>query len=79
MRFCHLLRLTPSSRDGKQGLIPHKRIGAKSSVQCDQSHFIVFSPRTIFLSRIVRPPRYPKNLTEFPFAPNFSKPDLEGL
>jgi hypothetical protein len=79
MRFCHPFRLTASSGDGKQGLIPHKRIGAKSSVQRDQTDFIVFSSRTIFLSRIVGPPRYPKNLTEFPFAPNFSKPVLEGL
>jgi hypothetical protein len=76
MRFCHPFTLTANSRDGKQALARHKRIDAKSGVQCDQTP--VFSP-TIFLRQIARPTRCPKNLTEFPFGPNFSKPDLEVL
>jgi hypothetical protein len=79
MRFCHPFTLIASSRDGKQALARHKRIGAKSSAQCDQPYLIIFSPRTIFLRQISRPTPCPKNLTEFPFGPNFSKPDWEGL
>ena len=79
MRFCHPFTLTANSRDGEQTLVRHKRVGPKSRVQCDQPHFIVFSPRTIFLKQIARPSPSPKNLTEFPFAHNFSKPDLEVL
>ena len=79
MRFCRLFTLTANSRDGEQALVLHNCIGAKSSVQCDQPHFIVFSSRTIFLRQIARPTPCPKNLTEFPFGPNFSKPDLEVL
>ncbi len=79
MRFCHPLVLTANSLDGKQELARHQCIGAESGVQCDQPHFIVFSPRTIFLRQLARLTLCPRNLTEFPFGPNFSKPDLEGL
>ena len=79
MRFCDLFTLTANSLGSEQALAPHKRIGAKAYVQCDQPQFIVFFPRAIFLQKIARPTRRPENLTEFPFAPNFSKPDLEGL
>ena len=79
MRFCHPFTLITSSRDGKQALARHKRIGAKSSDQCDQPPFIVLFPRTIFLQPIARPTACPRNLTEFPFGPNFSQLDLEGL
>jgi hypothetical protein len=82
MRFCHPFTLITSSRDGKQALARHRRIGAKSSDQCDQPPFIVLFPRTIFLQPIARPtksmPRSPsrdqqrtacpRNLTEFPFG-----------
>lgn len=79
MRFCHSFILTTSPRDGEQTLVRHKRVDPKSRVQRDQPHFIVSSPRTIFPKQIVSPSPSPNNLTEFPFAPNFSKPDLEGL
>ncbi len=79
MRFCHPLTLTVNIRDGKKALARRKCIGAKSRVQCDQPHFIVFSPHTIFLRPIARPTPCPKNLTEIPFAHSFSKPDLEVL
>jgi len=77
MRFCHPFTLTVNIRDGKKALVRRKCIGAKSRVQCDQPHFIVFSPRTIFPKQIASPSPSPKNLTEFPFAHNFSKTDLE--
>jgi hypothetical protein len=79
MRFCHPSTLTAGSRDAKQASPSHRRIDPKSSVQRDQTHFIVFSLRTIFLRQIARPTLSLENLTEFPFGPNFSKPDLEGL
>lgn len=82
MRFCYPFTL--NSRDGEQALARHKRIGAKAGVRCDQPDFIVFSPRAIFrrpifLRQIALPTMCPRNLTEFPFGPNFSKHDLEGL
>lgn len=84
MRFCDLFTLTANSLGSEPALAPHKRIGAKACVQCDQPQFIVFFPRAIFLQliflrKIARPTWRPKNLTEFPFGPNFSKPDLEVL
>jgi hypothetical protein len=79
MRFCHAFTLTANSRDGKQARVPRKCVGAKAGVRCDQPQLIGFFPRAIFLQQIARPSRYPKNLTEFPFAHNFSKPDLEVL
>jgi hypothetical protein len=79
MRFCHPFSLTVNSRDGEQALLFLARIDFKSSAQRDQPRVIVFSPRTIFLHQIARPTRCPRNLTEFAFAPNFSKPDLEVL
>ncbi len=79
MRFCHPFTLTANSRDAGQALARHQRIGAKASVQYQQPQFIVFFSRAIFFQKIARPKRCPRNLTEFLFAPNFSKPDLEGL
>jgi len=79
MRFCHLFPLTVNSRDGEQALVCHKRVDPKSRAQRDQPHFIVFSPRTIFPKQIASPSPSPRNLTEFPFAHNFSKTDLEVL
>ena len=79
MRFCHPFSLTANSRDGEQALVCHKRVDPKCRVQRDQPHFIVFSPRTIFPKHIASPSPSPKNLTEFPFAHNFSKTDLEVL
>jgi hypothetical protein len=79
MRFCHLFPLTANSRDAEQALVYHKRVDPKSGVQRDQPHFIVFSPRTIFPKQIAGPSPSPKNLTEFPFAHNFPKTDLEVL
>ena len=79
MRFCHLLPLTANSRDGEQALVCHKRVDPKSRVQRDQPRFIAFSPRTIFPKQIASPSPSPKSLTEFPFAHNFSKTDLEVL
>ena len=79
MRFRYPFTLTASSRDGKQAPACHRRFGPKTSVHCDQTPFIVFSPRTILLSQIARPTQALTNLAEFPFGPNFSKPDLEGL
>ena len=79
MRFCHPFTLTAISRDGEQTLVCHKRVDPKSRVQRDQPHFIVFSPRTIFPKQSASPSPSPKNLTEFPFAHNFSKTDLEVL
>ena len=79
MRFLELLTLTANSLDSEQALAHHKRIGANTGVRCVQPQFIVFFPRAIFLGQIARATPCPKNLTEFPFAHNFSKPDLEGL
>ena len=79
MRFCHPFPLTANSRDGEQALVYHKRVDPKSRVQRDQPHFIVFSPPTIFPKQIASPRPSPNNLTEFPFAHNFSKTDLEVL
>jgi hypothetical protein len=79
MRFCHSFTLMSTSRDAEQALVRHERIGAKSRVQCDQPHFVVFSPRTIFPGPIARPTPSRKNLTEIPFAHIFSEPDLEVL
>jgi len=76
MRFCHPLTLTASPRDGEQTLVRQKRVDPKSRVQ---PHFIVFSPRAIFPKQVASPSTSPKNLTEIPFAHNFSKPDLEVL
>jgi hypothetical protein len=77
MRFCHPFPLTANSRDGGHALVYHKRVDPKSRVQRDQPHFIVSSARAIFLRQIVRPTPCSPNLTEFPFAHNFSKTDLE--
>jgi len=79
MRFCHPFPLTANSRDGEQALVCHKRVDPKSRAQRDQPHFIVSSARAIFLRQIASPSPSPKNLTEFPFAHNFSKTDLEVL
>ena len=79
MRFCHPFPLTANSRDGEQALVYYKRVDPKSRVQRDQPHFIVSSPRTIFPKQIASPSPSPKSLTEFPFAHNFSKTDLEVL
>ena len=79
MRFCHPFPLIANSRDGEQALVCHNRVDPKSRVQRDRPHFIVFSPRAIFPKQIASPSPSPKNLTEIPFAPNFSKPDLEVL
>ena len=79
MRFCHPFTLTAGSRGGKQASPSDRRIGLKPTVQCDQPHLIVFSARNIFLRQIALATPCPKNLTEFPFGPNFSKPDLEGI
>lgn len=79
MRFCYPFTLTASSRDAKEAPDSHKCIRAKSGVQCDQPCLIVFSPPSAFLREIARPTRCPENLTEFPFAPNFSLPGVEGI
>jgi hypothetical protein len=79
MRFCHPFTLTANSCDGKQAVPSHRRIGLKPTVQCDQQHLMIFFPRAIVPGQIARPTPCPENLTEFPCAPNFSKPDLEGL
>jgi hypothetical protein len=79
MRFCQPFPQTVNSRDDEQALVRPKPVGAKSRVQCDQPRFIAFSPRTILLRQIARLSRRMKNLTEFPFAHNFSKTDLEVL
>ncbi len=79
MRFCHPFTLTANSRDAQQARVSRKRIGAKAGVQSNQPQLIVFFPSTIFLQQILRPAQSPRNLTEFPFAHNFSKPDLEVL
>jgi len=79
MRFCDLFTLTANSFGSEQALARHKQVDPKSRVQRDQPNFIVFSPRTIFPKQIASPSPSPKNLTEFPFAHNFSKTDLEVL
>jgi hypothetical protein len=79
MRFCHPFSLTAVSPDGEQALIRHSRIAPKHAVQLDQPPWIVSSSRAIFPGQIARPAPSRKNLTEFPFAHNFSKPDLEVL
>ena len=79
MRFCHPFTLITTSRDGEKALARHQRIEAKSLLQCDQPRFIGFPPHANFLRPIARPIPCPRNLTEFPFAHNFSKSDLEGL
>ena len=79
MRFCHSFTLITNSCDAEKALARHQRVGAKSRVQCDPPHFVVSSARAIFLRQIVRPTPSPTNLTEFPFAHNFSKTDLEVL
>ena len=79
MRFCHPFPLTANTPDGEPALVCHQRVDPKARVQRDQTHFIVFSPRTIFPKQIASPRPSPNNLTEFPFAHNFSKTDLEVL
>jgi hypothetical protein len=79
MRFCHPFSRTANARDGAQALIGHTRINPKSRVLCPPPHFIVFSSRIILVRPIALPTRRLENLTEFPFAHNFSKPDLEVL
>jgi len=79
MRFCHPFPPTANSRDGEHVLIGHTRIDPKSSVQCALPRFVVFSSRIILVSQIALSTRRLENLTEFPFAHNFSKPDLEVL
>ena len=79
MRFRHPFTLKASPRDREQTLVRHKRVDPNSSVQRDQPHFVVFFLSTIFPKQIACPSSSPKNLTEFPFAHNFSKTDLEVL
>jgi hypothetical protein len=79
MRFCYPFPPTADSRDGKQAPPFHRRIGLKPTVQCDQPHLIVFSPHAIFPGLIACPTSCPRNLTEFPFGHNFSKPGLGVL
>jgi hypothetical protein len=84
MRFCHPFTLITNPRDGAKALARPEHTGAKSHVQCDPPHFAVSSARAIFLQpiflrKIACPTGCPRNLTEFPFARNFSKPDLEVL
>jgi len=79
MRFCHPFPLTANTRDGEHALIGHVRIDPKSSVQCAPLRFVVFSSRIILVSQIALSTRRLENLTEFPFAHNLSKPDLEVL
>ena len=79
MRFCHPSTLTANSCDAKKARVSRKRIGAKAGIRSDQPQLIVLFPSAIFLQPISRPARSPRNLTEFPFGPNFSKPDLELL
>src|SRR6266851_2248789 len=79
MRFCHLPSPGASSLSGKKALASHQRIGATTSgAKCDQPASNVFSPPTTPLEQIVDSTHRPRNLTEFPFERNFSKPDLEG-
>ena len=73
MRFCYPFTLGTSSRDGKQTLASHQRIGAQSGVQCDQPLSNFFSPPTTFIGQIARSTRRPRNLTEFPFERSFVK------
>lgn len=79
MRFSHPFSLTANSHDTGRVRPRHERIGGKSSVRCDQAPSNVRFPRAIFLGQISRPTPSRKNLTEIPFAPNFSKPDLDVL
>jgi hypothetical protein len=79
MRFCHPFPLTANAHDGEHALFQHKQVTAKSRAERDQRRFIVFSPRTIFPGPIARPTPFRKNLTEIPFAPNFSNTNLEVL
>ena len=79
MRFCHPFTLTANSLETERALAHQQRIGAKTGVRCVQPQFIVFFSSAIFFQKIARPTRRPENLTEFPFAPNFSKTDLEVL
>jgi len=79
MRFAHSFTFGPSSRGAKRRLAVHQRIGAQSVVQCDEPLSSVFSRRAIPLEPITRSTQGQRNLTEFPFAATFSKPDLERL
>jgi len=79
MRFAHSFTFGASSRNDKRRLASHQRIGAQSGVPCDQPLSSVFSPRAIPLVPITRSTQSQRNLTEFPFAANFSKPDLEDV
>lgn len=65
-----------SSPYGERTLASHKQTSAASGVQppsSDSSSLTTLSWQVASLTRSL------KNLTEFPFAHNFSKPDLEGL
>lgn len=79
MRFCYFFGLTASSPDARQTLARHRRFVSGSRIPCGQAHLFVYSRRSIFLRPITRPTWCPQNLTEFPFAHNFSMPDLEVL
>jgi hypothetical protein len=79
MRFAHSFTFGARSRSAKRRLASHQRIGAQSGVPCDQPLSGVFSPCAILLEPIAPSTQGQRNLTEFPFAANFSKPDLERV
>jgi hypothetical protein len=76
MPFSGVYSLGASSAYGERTLASHKQISAESGFQLPSS---VSSALTTLFWQFASLTRSPKNLTEFPFGPNFSKPDLEGI
>ena len=76
MKFSDLYTPGANSPYGEPTLASHKQISAASCFQLPSS---VSSSLTTLSRRLASLTRSLKNLTEFPFGPNFSKPDLEVI
>jgi len=76
MPFNGLCTPGSSSPYGERTVASHQQISAASGVQLPSS---VSSSLTTLSRQLARWTRSLKNLTEFPFGPNFSKPDLEVI
>jgi hypothetical protein len=76
MPFSSIYTLGASSPYGERTLASHQQISASSGVQILSS---VSSSLTPLFWQIASLTPSLKHLTEFPFGPNFSKPESEGI
>lgn len=79
MPFSGIYTPGASSPYGELTLASHKQTSAESGVQPAQAPSSVSSSLTTLSRQLASLTRSLKNLTEFPFGPNFSKPDLEVI